>query len=451
MALALTKVPNLTYRELIDYSNPAIRGWLAGDRSIIPQTAGIDGDDELLRSPVIGSAGPKRQAVTQWPVDKMRLEAGVLHGVETGAIVALYDRPDAADDRFIGYAEVANAAPSESEIVPIAAFPCPLENGNRACRRAGMNADARYARLKAQPLAFGISVSAPRAMANAPIALVRQATTAYEALRRSNEASLVGRVQFDNESPEFIWWVEATGFRLARLKDDPAEMQFGAAIDVGELESADDVKNKAVLILLRAYRVQRIWQLADSQDNPIQVQQTDYARPIAGHSNRCGDVTVALKTASLGPCTAIQMAIANLAQYPRYINVFLVDEDWNISQRCLTASTSGTGAILAANSSRQLCELRYGMAQGGPEPSIAPFARHSLMIVSSPVRGNSPPNFAAIASLNNDTIKHTRAGALDMSVDDQISDESQSRAGSDDRMPSNIKIIQWNLDRRSPR
>ncbi len=447
LAATLTKTPKLTYRAAIDAVNPLIRQWLPADRSAPPQTAGFDGDSELLDRPIIGSPDTAQPDVTQWPVSGTALSAGYLHGVEPGSIVALYDKSDAADDRAVGYAEVARATPSDAVIIPIAGYPCPLENGNRACRRAEVNSNVTYARLIAPALEFGIVVSAPRALPGASEALISRAKTVYETLRQRERTPLDGRVKFDDGSPEYIWWVEAGGFRIARINDHPAEVQFGAAIDIGQADAAADIERKSTLILLRAYRIQKVLQLTGIQAAPIDIEQKSLARPLAADGRHCGDTAVPLERSDLGPCTTTQVTITNTARDPRYINIFLLDEDWNIRERCSSAQTSGTGAILAPNKTRHLCELKYGVADSKADPSLAPFSRNSLMIVSSPFRGGSPPDFRAVANLNNERLSLTRAESFDLAVDDRMTSENGMRG---ERDTPRIKLIQWNIDRRKP-
>src|SRR5262249_46561873 len=158
MVMALARQPKLTYRQVIDEANRLMREF--GGREIT-QTAGLDGN--LLDDVVIGG-GTATALPEQWPVYGERVAAGVLHGLEKGAIVALFEHPMESRDPPKRYAEVTFTTASESRISPIREFPCPFLNGNPKCRQGGSEImeGVHYARLVAPPRDYTLAISSPR-------------------------------------------------------------------------------------------------------------------------------------------------------------------------------------------------------------------------------------------------------------------------------------------------
>jgi hypothetical protein len=132
MAMALARQPNLSYRELLTEANALMRD-MAGRR--ITQTAGHDGD--LVNAPVVGGS-TGTGSPQQWPLyDGDRIAAGILHGLEQGAIVALFADPRMTAAQTKGHAELREVTATESVLRPIREYPCPFVNGTPECRDGG--------------------------------------------------------------------------------------------------------------------------------------------------------------------------------------------------------------------------------------------------------------------------------------------------------------------------
>ena len=231
MVMALSRQPNLTYREAVAEANAMMRD-MAGRR--ITQTAGHDGD--LIHTPVVGG-GTLSASPPQWPIyDGERIAAGVLHGLESGSIVALFTDPRQPAAQAKGHAELREVSATELLLRPIREYPCPFVNGTPQCRDGGSDVldGARYARLVAPPRDFALTVSSPR--------LAKGASATQRSLAEQTHAAIVGRpegrkapprrLRFGDDEPDLIWWVTPQGFRLAPAGVDVAAFQTGAGVTI---------------------------------------------------------------------------------------------------------------------------------------------------------------------------------------------------------------------------
>src|SRR5262249_35706624 len=98
----------------------------------------------------------------------------------------------------------------------------------------------------------------------APEALKTRAKEVFRSLRADGveTKALRGRVHFADENPDFVWQVTAEGFRIAPDGSDLAKLDTGAAIDISCKEPADELQQKTLRIMLRAYRVERLRRLS---------------------------------------------------------------------------------------------------------------------------------------------------------------------------------------------
>lgn len=463
MVTALSRQPNLTYREAVAEANAMMRD-MAGRR--ITQTAGYDGD--LVSAPVVG-AGPLADATPQWPVyDGERIAAGVLHGLEGGSIVALFTDPRQTAAQAKGHAELRDVSATESLLRPIREYPCPFVNGTPECRDGGSDVldGARYARLLAPPRDFALTISPPR--------LAKGASATQRSLAEQTHAAIMGRpeerkasqrrLRFGDDDPDLIWWVTPQGFRLAPAGVDVAAFQTGAGVAISDASPADERSTATIRAIERAYRVERLRRIAahdaSGADEP-RVELSINARSDVTRSADCPAGSGAQRDTADGPraqsCSQIMVRVTNASAQPRYVYVFLIDSDWNIRQVMnrdsnvrlgCTTDTSGTGAILAARESRD-CELiRYGRAGGTEDPNVANVSGYSVLVLSTPARpGMSPPAFDTISDLNNTAPGATRGIPTGgFTFDDELTGEASLRRGAPPPAPPTIAIVDWQLD-----
>lgn len=450
MVMALMRQPELTYREVVDYANGLMREFGGHE---IRQTAGQDGN--LVKDRVVG-AGASDGSPEQWAVHGDRLEAGILHGVETGAIVSLFADPTAPDNRPRGYAEVKRATATESQLVPLREYPCPFVTGNPQCRTGGSDvlAGVRYARFVAPPRDYRLAVSSPRATAAAPERLVLTAKEVYHAIRTDNEQKdVLARLGFDDDKPDLIWWVTHEGFRLLPPGVDPILLQTGAGMRVDASMAPAVVIPTMVRLLLRAYRVERLRRLAAEPGRAgaaialsVTARTASDAIPQKCPAGAGAPVRGANAVLRAQPCSVVGARIENSAAVPRYINVFTIDSDWKIRRKCTQGGDeSGTGALYAAHGSRNCTILKYLNAGERNDPNIPDVARFELLVLSTPrVEGVGPPTFDSIENLN-DTEGTTRSALSALEFDDALTGGGFLR-GAGDRAPPSVTIVGWELD-----
>ncbi|HLL28280.1 MAG TPA: caspase family protein [Xanthobacteraceae bacterium] len=454
LVTVMTRAPKLTYSQIIEEVN-RVMGTSGGH---VTQTAGIEGN--MINRLVFGhDAAP--DAALQWQVAHEIVYGGIANGIEKGAILALYDDPSAKDTAATGYAQVIEASPTEAKISPLREYPCPLVDGNPACRMGGAEiiTRARYARLLSPPLDFAFAVSAPRFTERTPETLRARAAEVFNAFGASGSENkqLQGRVRFDDTAPDFIWWVTADGFRMAPAGSDPLKLDIGAAVDLKGSEPLDEVKAATQRILLRAYRVERLRRLAatDAGGLPgrprLKVGFGSMPLNYDGKSGRCeADQLASMQTVEgplvATPCMRVQINIKNEGPLPRFVNPFLIDDKWNFIDFC---EQGGKDSTLAPGATRS-CKINYGRAL----PGGADLERFTLVILSTPQRQNvGARNFDDIINLNNlDAGGAGRGGSDQLNFDDGLAGDTEgTRATPFDKNPATVTLVEWDLDLRGKR
>ena len=453
MVTVMTRSPKLTYRQVIK----AVNDIMAEPGSHISQASVPEGD--LLDRPPFGHDAVQ-SAVIQWPVRRdAGIDAGVADGVEKGAIVALFDNPNAKDSEASGYAQVSEASATEAKISPIREYPCPLVDGIPVCRMGGAEiiTRAHYARLVEPPLDFAFDVSSPRFLQDASPNLRARAAEVFDALRTSGRESkqLHGRVRFDDKAPDFVWWVSGEGFRIAPASNDPAKLDNGAAVDLAGNEPLDEVKSKTLRILLRAYRVEQLRRLATKdavkpEDRPrLKVDLHTAQLRYDDGQKKCtpADPQAEMKAVEdalvADPCMHLQIDIRNESSLPRFVNVFLIDNDWNFVDFCAQRGKDST--LEPGPNAVRSCTLKYGPAL----PGGSDFARYKLVIFSTPQRQNaSARSFDEIMNLNNVEGGASRGASDLLAFDDGLTDGAEG-ARSVDKNAATVTWMEWDLDHRA--
>ena len=123
------------------------------------QTPDLEG--ELLDEPVLGLAGPVPER--QWRVMYGgKLQGGVLEGLTTGSILALYEDAAAPADKPVAYGVIDSAGATKSLVLP-AAKPCGADEG--VCATAAADEASfkrgRFARLVQPGVDLGLVLSEP--------------------------------------------------------------------------------------------------------------------------------------------------------------------------------------------------------------------------------------------------------------------------------------------------
>jgi hypothetical protein len=317
---------------------------------------------------------------------------------------------------------------------------------------------ARYARLLEPPLDFAFGVSPPRFVEQAPENLRARAAEVFDALRGAGPDSkqLRGRVRFDDSKPDFVWWVTGEGFRVAPAGSDPSKLDIGAAVDLTGSEPLDEVKSKTARILLRAYRVERLRRLAAKdaekpEDRPrlkvefrrMQLRYDDGQKKCVSLDPPAEMKPVEERALVASPCMQVRIDIKNEGPSSRFVNIFLIDNEWNFEYlgKC---DQRGLDTTLAPGAVRT-CNLNYGMAR----PGGSDFARYTLAILSTPQRQNvAARNFDDIMNLNNAEAGASR-GASDQLVFDDGLLEGAEGTRSVDKNAATVTLVEWDLDHRA--
>ena len=450
MTMVMTKTPKLTYRQIVK----AVNDIMGEPGSRITQTADLEGD---LADRFAFGHDTAPVPVTQWPVTRGLVEAGVADGIEKGAILAIYENPNAKDEEATGYARVIEASATEAKISPLREYPCAIVDGKSECRDGGAEivSRARYVRLVESPLDFAFDLSPPRFLEQAPEALRARAKEVFEALQAAGpeEKQLRGRVRFDDTKPDFIWWVTADGFRIAPAGSDPSKLDIGAAVDLKGNEPLDEAKSRTLRILLRAYRVERLRRIASKDAerlddrSKLKVSFGLMQRKYDDQQKKCvADPKSEMKAVDgaliAAPCTRVRINVTNEGPTSRFVNLFLIDHNWNFIDIC---DQRGKDTTLAPRAT-QPCYFNYGAAeQGGSD-----FARYTLAILSTPQRQNmSARNFDEIMNLNNvEAGAATRSASDQMSFDDGLIGSAEGTRAAD-KNPATVTLVEWDLDHRA--
>ncbi len=313
----------------------------------------------------------------------------MLHGLESGSIVALFTDPRQTAAQAKGHAELREVSATESLLRPIREYPCPFVNGTPECRDGGSDVldGARYARLLAPPRDFALTVSSPRLAKGASAAQRSLAEQTHAAITVPSESRKAQpqRLRFADEEPDLIWWVTPQGFRLAPAGVDVAAFQTGAGVTITDAIPADDRRTATLRAIERAYRVERLRRMAAQDtagaDEP-RVELRINARSDVTRSADCPAGSGAPRDTADGaraqPCSQIMVRVTNTSAAPRYVHVFLIDSDWNIRQVMNRESNVRLGCTVrhqrhrrnpggARNSRLRTDPLRPRRRHGGPQ------------------------------------------------------------------------------------
>jgi hypothetical protein len=140
----------------------------------------------------------------------------------------------------------------------------------------------------------------------------------------------------------------------------------------------------------------------------------------------------------------VQIDIRNESPLPRFVNVFLIDNDWNFVDFCGQRSKDST--LEPGPNAVRTCVLKYGPAL----PGGSDFARYKLVIFSTPQRQNaSARSFDDIMNLNNVEGGAAARGLADqLAFDDGLTDGAAGTR-SVDKNAATVTWMEWDLDHRA--
>jgi hypothetical protein len=214
------------------------------------------------------------------------------------------------------------------------------------------------------------------------------------------------------------------------------------------------MKSKTLRILLRAYRVEQLRRLGTKdaervEDRPRlkvdfgtqQLRYDDGQKKCAplGPPSEMQPVKEGALVAS--PCMHVRIDITNEGLSSRFVNVFLIDNDWNFVDFC---AQRGKDASLGPRAVRS-CLLKYGAALAGGSD----FARYKLAIFSTPQRQNAAArSFDDVMNLNNlETGASARSASDQLVFDDGLANGAGGTRG--DKNAATVTLVEWDLDHRA--
>jgi hypothetical protein len=335
MLSRLNRTPDLSYRTL----HQAVVADIKRNTLMTTQTPELEGN--LLDEPVLGLGNAT--TLRQWPFFNGTLQAGQLAGINTGAILALFDDPTARDEKAVAYGVVEAAGATKSTVVQTA-WPCgePLaEDG--ACP-AALDAAAfrkgRFARLVEPGVDLSVTLSEPvrvdpdDGMDYEPaIAALRAAVASDELSRRVSlrpsgydiaVALVDGKLAFSTTGGQVDAKGPGSSPRLT-LPDDP---KAAAATVAG-----------AINRIARALALQRLGSGEAVQALGVEPQMlVARARPEAILDGACSDDRAHYEqpaeigpAPTLQPCDVISVTMRNKGRKPADVTVLLLGQDFSIT------------------------------------------------------------------------------------------------------------------------
>jgi hypothetical protein len=143
------------------------------------------------------------------------------------------------------------------------------------------------------------------------------------------------------------------------------------------------------------------------------------------------------------PCSRVRINVTNEGASSRFVNLFLIDHDWNFHDIC---DQRGKDTTLAPRAVRT-CTFNYGAAL----PGGSDFARYTLAILSTPQRQNvAARNFDEIMNLNNLAAGTARSTSDRLAFDDGLTDGAEGRR-SINKNAATVGLVEWDLDHRARR
>lgn len=238
--------PHLTYRQLFEAVKFDIEKFQA-DRSGSQWPAWEASHQAMDTTPLSpGDAGDRTWSLSA----KNTIDAGQLHGLRKGAVLAVYDDPAASEDEAIGYIQIRNSYALTAKYKAVT-HPCEDTASGLYCARADANkiAHAKFARLIEPVVDVVLRLSAPQVVDEnetlADYGAVLKALSDVEDLSRAGKLGL--KIEF-NQDPYHvsvglkdgrIWFGDSDGLASAGVAEVPSSIAWPeerqAAADPNEL------------------------------------------------------------------------------------------------------------------------------------------------------------------------------------------------------------------------
>ena len=225
--------PHLTYRQLFEAVKFDIEKFQA-ERSGSQWPAWEASHEAMDTTPLTaGAAGDRTWRLTA----KNTIDAGLLHGLRKGSVLAVYDDPAAGEDDALGFIQIRNSYALTAKYKAVT-HPCEDTSSGLYCARADADkiAAARFARLIEPVVDVVLRLSPPQVLDDgktlADYGDLTRALDAVEAMSRDGKLGL--KVEFGQDPYHVslglkdgrIWFGDSDGLAPAGVADVPSSIAW---------------------------------------------------------------------------------------------------------------------------------------------------------------------------------------------------------------------------------
>lgn len=395
----MQRAPALSYRQLMVETGRVLRADAAFQAR---QTPSFDGDG--MDAPVPGGGAAQAVDAMAWRVGAGILHAGQMEGVETGAVVALYDSATQPAGRPSGHAVVQEVEATRARLAALkpgcmpASARCPTVAG------AAMLDKAAYARLARPAPQEALAISGPRPWPGAAAPDAAQAARLQQAFDAALAGPLKDAARRDDAAPALVAWMSMDGLRFMPAGLDPQAVETGplVAIPPGmETGSAAVAIARAVLRARQMTRLQAIAAAGSGRDLDVSTQVMRFGLDPA--TRQCafkGPAAAVAEDAPVTVCDKVQVAVENRSSRPVMPAIFFLDDAWNLMARRPTCPVGLTVSDRLEPGRRLVFEVPYHPR--AIVPGRAPGTTNGVFVIGVPfIEGETDlPSLCALTGYN---------------------------------------------------
>ncbi|MET3356348.1 UNVERIFIED_ORG: hypothetical protein ABID33_004275 [Xanthobacter viscosus] len=399
LADVLQRTPALSYRQLMVETGRVLRADAAFQAR---QTPSFEGDG--MDGPVPGGGTATAENGSTWRVGAGILHAGQIEGVETGALVALYDSAAQPAGKPSGHAMVEEVEATRARLVALkpgcvpARTRCPTVPGSAVLDKA---AYARLARPAPQA-AFTISRPRPWPRRGAPDAA--QEARLHQAFQAALSGPLKDVARLDDAAPALVAWMTGDGLRFMPDGLDPLAMEAGplaAITPETDTDSATTAIARAVLRARQLLRLQALTAASAGRDLDLSTEVRRFGLdPTARQCAFKGTPATVAEDGSVAVCDKVQVAVQNRSTRPVLAAIFFLDDAWNLMARRPTCPVGLTVSDRLEPGRRLVFEVPYHPR--AIVPGHAPGTSNGVFVVGVPfIEGETDlPSLCALTGFN---------------------------------------------------
>ena len=406
LSQALERSRALSYRQTLVEAGRLLRAEAAFQSR---QTPSFEGDGLDAPAPGAGATGG-----AIWRVEDGTILAGALEGLEEGALVALYETPDAPADRPLARAKVTEAQALQARFEVAKAGCDPLKSACPADPRGAPK--AAYARLIRPAPGGALRLAGPRLAPG--FEEPGFAPAARAALAAALAGPLASRVVVEEGAPDMVAWLTPQGLRLSPAEAAPQTRDAGPLVPAEVFADAPRAALAAQRALLRARQALSLRRLALAGAGAgalaVTVEARRHPRAASGKCDFAAPGEPLAEGARLAVCDRVTLALDNQGREPALPAVFFVDDGWNLIARRPLCPVGLTVADRLEPGKRLTLDIAYHPRS--VSPGFAPAAGNGLLVVAAPFRAGEAdlPRLCALTALNDGPAGATRGEDEDL-------------------------------------